>query len=49
VRFSENFNFLHFKVKRKNSSGVCEVKFKKANRAKFRLNIEEAVGFIIGP
>jgi hypothetical protein len=35
--------------KKKRKIAQVFAKFKKANRAKFRLNIEEAVGFIIGP
>ena len=49
VKFSEDFNFLHFKEKRKNTSSVCRVELKKANRAKFRFDIVDAVGFFIGP
>jgi hypothetical protein len=49
VKFSDDFDLLHFKEKRKNNSSVCKLELKKANRAKFRLKIEDVVGFFIGP
>jgi len=47
VKFSNDFNFLHFRESKTGVSDIC--RFKKAERVKFRLNITEVVGILIGP
>jgi hypothetical protein len=47
VRFSIDFNYLHFKERKNNVPCLC--RFKKADRVKFRLSIAEVQGFLVCP
>jgi len=46
VRFSDDFNVLHL---REWKTTACDIRFKQANRVKFRLNIADVCGILIGP
>lgn len=46
VKFSEDYNFLHFKEKKVDG---FDFRCKGANRVKFRLNIANVIGILIGP
>lgn len=46
VRFSDDFNVLHLKERK---TTACDIRLKQANRVKFRLNVKDVGGILIGP
>jgi len=46
VKFSEDYNFLHFSGKKVNG---CDIRCKQANSVKVRLNIADVIAILIGP
>jgi len=46
LKFSQDFNFLHFKGKKVDKSRIS---LKKESRLKVRLNVADVIGILMGP